>query len=199
MKKLKVIVSALEIHDSSLVLGKTLPIVKLSFEEAMRFKDHFQSFEELRDFYGSDKVLQEGEEYDGYVAVFYRFRTDVVAMKGLLEKRNDAYLWGSDPDMKSAIEQGRVYFCTCYDGDVPYGGKFRYVWTFGDCRFASTISDLRTRRHLSGEDPEKLSESLKQKVINAAIKDEKFEVTESECLVLKTYLGHYFDDFFIEF
>ena len=116
-----------------------------------------------------------------------------------MKKRNDAYLCWSDSNMKSAIEQGRVYFCN-YRYDSGLGmGKFRYVWTFGDCRFANTIRDLRTRPYLSGEDPEKFSESLKQKVINAAIKDEKFEVTESECLVLKVYLGHYFDDFFIEF
>ncbi len=199
MKKLKVIVSALEIHDSSLVLGKTLPIVKLSFEEAMSFRDHFQSFEELRDFYGSDKVLQEGEEYDGYIAVFYRFRTDVIAMTGVLEKRNDANLWWSDPSMKSAIEQGRVYFCNYrYDSGLS-AGKFRYVWTFGDCRFESTVQDLRSRHYLPGEDPEKFSEALKEKVINAAIKDEPFEVSESEYLVLRAYLGHYYDDFFINF
>ena len=199
MKKLKVMVSHLEIRDASLVLGQSVQAVKLSLEQAMNFRDRFKSFEEMRDFYGSDKVLKEGEQYDGYIAVRNSFCAEVVAMNGVLEKRNDAHLWQSNPDMKTAIEKGFAYFCTYYHEKGRCAGKFRYVWTFGDCRFDDWANKLRKLGYLNGEDPKELSETLKEKLIKGAINDEICELTESEHHVLKTYLGTYYKDFFIEF
>lgn len=198
MKKLKVMVSHLEIHDASLVLGQTIQAVKLSFEQAMNFRDRFKSFEEMRDFYGSDKVLKEGEPYNGYIAVRNPFYTEIIAMNGFLEKKTDAGLW-ADYYTKSAVEQGHVYCCTYQYATGPGAGKFRYVWNFGDCRFADWANKLRKLGYLNGEEPEELSEALKEKLIKGAINDEICELTESEHHVLKTYLGTYYKDFFIEF
>ena len=85
MKTLKIFRSALQIRNASLILGKELKAIKLSEPEAMAFFD--KPWTDVVKQYGSDKLLKENEDYTGYVAVCYGFRTDVIYGRTTVQKR----------------------------------------------------------------------------------------------------------------
>jgi hypothetical protein len=196
MYLLKPHATALALYDASLVLGKEPCVIKLSFEQAMSFDEKFDSPEEMISFYGKENLLELGEFYEGYVAVYYSsWRQMVISFKGSLQRvsnLNDCY-W-LPQNMIEAAKNGSYYSVTYSNGAC---GAFQYVWTFNGCNFASWARMLKKKGFLPAEvSADTISDSLKKKIIAALVNNEAFSLSENEGLVLKTYLGNYYETFF---
>ena len=203
MKKLKISASALQIRIASLPVGKDLKVIKLTRSEAFGFNDFFSSFDDLKKKYGAQKVLHEGEMYNGYVAIVYGSRSvDVVYMYGRLLRIDPSEATICYNYMRAeVIRQGKAWEITTEDA-VPC---FNYVWTFNNCRFdgearrlQEVVKDRILKRNYSeadidiimSMDPECVSTSLKYKLEKALLSSESIcELTESEDLLLRSYLG----------
>ncbi len=202
MKKIKVNVSSLGFRSSSLVLGKELRVIKLSFEQAMRFKSGYCSFEKMVDCYGWENILNEGEYYKGYVAVYYSSWSQcLVDMDGKLCRYTDmaSCIW-AEPHIKEACASGTLWsvIYPLKDGKTCTG-VFRYVWNFNDCNYDGWVKHLQKSKHLSEEtSPEMLDMTIKTKLVNACIAKVPMEFTDEEIFVVKSYAPDYYKSFFKE-
>lgn len=198
MKKLKLFPNKLEIRDKSLALGNELRIIKVSFEEAMRFVN-IEDWNTLIKKYGAKNILKEREYYDGYVVVYEQHITSVVRMNGYLEKEsNTAGI--IDNSLIEKIEQGKYYRIVypCKDGGKAIG-RFKYVWTFMDCSFASCARDSEfIKRALNGADENEIEARLKEKLVDGLLGNWVVSLSKEENIVLKGYLGCYYEKFFVE-
>lgn len=203
MKTLKIRVENLKYRKASLILGKSLRVVKLTPIQAAGFDDTSISFDELLEKYGKENLLQEGEYYEGYVAVYYRdWKIDVVYMNGCLEKDNDldSFIWAQS-HIREAVKTGAYYRINppMFNNVKCFGeGAFQLVWNFNFCNFDGWARDLRIAKRL-GIDiiPSDIDASLKEKLQNALTSEEKkVELTDEEYLVLWSYAPDYFRDFF---
>lgn len=186
MKNLIILPEALAIREASMSFGNKFQAVKLTFEQAMSFKEEFSSFEEMLEFYGPQNRLGLGEYYDGYIAVYYdgwKYHS-VVRMRGVVFRINERQC------MVFASENGG----TC-------AGLFKYVWTFNGCRFADNLRDLRRLGNAEAlqikSDPDDLEKSLKEKLINALVKNIPVELTDEENFALQSYGPDYYSQFFV--
>lgn len=201
MEKFKINVSALEIREASLILGKEPRIVKLSFEQAMAFCCHFSSFEEMLEAYGAKNRLPLDEYYDGYVAVYYSsYRQEVIHMNGMLRRcmYSGAMLMWAPYEIKEAATKGGLYEVLYpLDNGKFIPGLFNYVWTFNDCRFEQWAVYLQKEKLLSEiVNPYEVEVSLKRKLTQLLVNEEPLECDPIENLVLFSYAPDYFSRFF---
>lgn len=189
MKKIKINIAALAIRDASRNFGGQEPlIIKLSLAEAMDFAGNFSSFEEMKQKYGTDRLLKKEEEYKGYAAVYYNeYRQDVVFMEGFLKK------------LPSGYGDGNEYAILRRSKDATLSGVFLYVWTFRGCTFAQWAEELKKVNRLPQSTTSHLLDAtLKDKLVNALLGNYALELTDEEFTVLKSYLGEYYKRFFLE-
>lgn len=218
MKKLRIFASALEIRNAEFPVSNEFNAVKLTYDQAMNFSDVASSFSELVAKYGEENILNVGELYEGYVAVYYwTGRVDVVKMSGQIQKIAPAIantVW--DYRLAENIRAGKAWECIypTREGSICMG-VFRYVWTFRNCTFAKDIAwtqsklrDVRVRNFYSPEaiacydriNAEAMDAELKGKIIAALLTEERTVVLEdTEDMILKHYLGsEYYNAFFCE-
>ncbi len=201
MEKFTINVSALEIRKADLILGKEPRIVKLSFEQAMGFRCHFSSFEEMLEAYGAKNRLPLDEYYDGYVAVYYSsYRQEVVHVNGMLRRcmYSGAMLMWAPYEIKEAATKGELYEVLYpLDNGEFISGLFNYVWTFNDCRFEQWAVYLQKEKLLSEiVNPYEIEVSLKRKLTQLLVNKEPLECDPIENLVLFSYAPDYFSRFF---
>ncbi len=205
MKKLKVFPYRLEIRSAEFPAETSFKAVKLSFKEAMDFKDNgqFHSIEDLIAVYGADKVLNANESYDGYIAVVYSWgRANVVRMNGFVTKVDPKYACGClNSSYAELIRDGRAWEVCFATKTGTTVGAFQYVWTFRDCCFQSMIvrEHEQETRSYKGIDAEVMDKTLKDKLVAALVSsDNVIELTDEEDMVLRHYLGNYYKQFFAE-
>lgn len=181
MKKLIILTEALGIRDASLSFGKELLAVKLTFEQAMKFKGGFSSFKEMLKFYGEQNKLELGENYDGYLAIYYGEwgYQSVVLMRGAIYRLNE-----------------RQYIVTYHYKEQNWPGVFKYIWTFNDCRFAENMRSIPEKEFETS--PEEIEQSLKTKLVQGAINHTPVILTDEEWFALWSYGPDYYVKFFIE-
>lgn len=179
----------LQIRRASLILGQELKAIKITTEQGHAFKT-LTSFEEMLAKYGYINRLKEGEPYQGYIAIDYGGRQEVVYLKGHLSKAS--YSHSFDHTIRKACAEGRLWQVTTGDNCT---GVFNYVWTFRYCQFNRVIDELKDQGKLCGE---LSSEELQDKIVDALCKNQYLEFTSDEELVLRCYLGDYFKKFFVE-
>jgi hypothetical protein len=203
MITLKMHVENLKFRKASLVLGKSLKIVKLTPEQAVEFKGGVNSFTELLQKYGNRNILHEYEHYEGYVAVYYSdWKIDVVYMNGCLEKFNDmASLIWAQSHIREAAQAGAYYRITSpMFNNVRYKseGIFQLVWNFNFCNFEAWAKELQRDNRLEANiDPWDIDASLKEKLQKALVSEKKkLELTDEEYLVLWSYAPDYYKQFF---
>ena len=201
MEKFKINVSALETGKADLILGKEPRIVKLSFEQAMGFRCHFSSFEEMLEAYGAKNRLPLDEYYDGYVAVYYSsYRQEVVHVNGMLRRcmYSGAMLMWAPYEIKEAATKGGLYEVLYpLDNGEFISGLFNYVWTFNDCEFERLAAYLQKEKLLSEDiNPKEIDVSLKRKLTQSLVDKKPLIVDYDECELLYTYLLDYFSSFF---
>lgn len=191
--RIKVFPSALEIRPASTIFGTEFKAVKLSFEQAMAFSSGFYSFDHMLETYGRANILQLGEQYDGYIAVYYsQWQQDVVKIRGVVERFSELEALNLQPSgLRDAALKDAAYKIVyrCQDGKKVCGSAL-YVWTFGDCRFAELIHALQQQKKISVSIiPDAMEINLKRKLIQSLIADEVVEISEDENEVLLKYLG----------
>lgn len=193
MKKIKVFSSALEIRPASTIFGTEFQAVKLSFEQAMAFNSGFHSFEHMLGTYGKSKVLRLGEQYDGYVAVYYnKWQQDVIRLRGAVVHFSESEILNMMPSaLRDAALKNAAYKIVYHRADgTRVNGSALYVWTFGDCKFAELVHNLQMLGKISLSIwPDALEVSLKNKLFQALTSGEHVSITEDEELVLTSYLG----------
>ena len=192
--KIKVFPSALEIRPASTIFGTEFQAVKLSFRQAMAFSSGFYSFDHMLETYGRANILQIGEQYDGYIAVYYsQWQQDVIKIRGAVERFSELEALNLQPsDLREAALKGAAYKIVyrCQDGKEVCGSAL-YVWTFGDCRFAELIHILQQQKRFTVSIiPDVMEVNLKRKLISSIIADDAVEISEDENEVLLKYLGN---------
>lgn len=195
MKKLRIIPSNLQIREARMPIGAVFRAVKLTYEQAMSFKDNFQTFGDLLAAYGVENQFKTDENYDGYLAVHYsKGRSEVVKLCGMIQKISpesaDDYL---SENFAKSIRAGCAW--------EVVGGKAFYVWTFNDCPIARYIKQEQQNGRYRRIKPEAMDATLKQKVVNALLSESKeLSLTDEENAILKAYLkeGSHYDEFFVE-
>lgn len=203
MKKIKFFPSALEIRPASTIFGTEFLAVKLSFEQAMAFTSGFISFDQMIEIYGTASILQLGEQYDGYAAVFYNsWKQSVIKLRGAVEHFTEVEAINMMPSsLRDAALNNAAYKIVyrCADGKRVQGAAL-YVWTFGDCRFSELIHTLQKQGKMSSSlRPDAIEISLKRKIFQSLTTDEAISVTEDEDDVLLRYLGkNYYTQFIAE-
>ena len=193
MKNIKFYPSSLEIRPASTIFGTEFQAIKLSFEQAMAFTSGFVSFDQMIETYGTANILQLGEQYDGYAAVYYSsWKQAVIKLRGAVEYFTAAEAINMMPSaLRDAALNNAAYkivYC-CADGKrVP--GAALYVWTFGDCRFSELIHALQKQGKMPiCLRPDAIEISLKRKIFQSLTTDTAVKVTEDEDNVLLSYLG----------
>lgn len=204
MKKIKFYPSALEIRPASTIFGTEFCAVKLNFEQAMAFNSGFVSFEQMIETYGTASVLKLGEQYDGYVAVYYSSwkQQSVIKLRGAVERLTKAEALNLMPSaLRDAALNNAAYKIVyrCADGKQVRGAAL-YVWTFGDCRFSEFIHHLQKQGKMSaGLSPDTIEISLKRKILQSLTTNAPVSVTDEENDVLMNYLGKaYYTQFIAE-
>lgn len=203
MKKVKFYPSALEIRPASTIFGTEFRAVKLTFEQAMAFNSGFVSFEKMIETYGIANVLHLGEQYDGYVAIYYSsWKQSVIKLRGAVERLTKAEALNMMPSaLRDAALNDAAYkiIYRCADGKQVRGAAL-YVWTFGDCRFSELIHHLQKQGKMSaGLSPDTIEISLKRKILQSLTTNAPVSVTDEENNVLMNYLGKaYYTQFIAE-
>ena len=173
-------------HTASLNLGKKLYAIKLTREQAIEFKSGFSSFTAMASKYGWQNKLQEGETYEGYLAVYYSADQQmIVYMSGALYKIS--------PDEEVAIEdleaQRKQSLWKVVTG-IDEEGVFDYVFTLGDYHIAKLVQDLQVYDGLLVNlNPAELGESIKKKLVAALKEESAAELTDAEALAVKAIFG----------
>ena len=196
MKKIRIFLPNFETSPATIPLGE-FKAVKLSREEAATFSGaEVKTFEDLLEKYGANNQLRPGEYYNGYLAVFYWWRhIEVILMRGKIRRLSPvldeiAKLSKKIHDLK--------WECVKAEGEQ---GDFNYVWIVNDSCFAKQVLDEQKRGNSDYEalDAAAIDKALKSKIVAALPKEGKtIELTDGENLVLKDYLGEYYNKFFVE-
>lgn len=187
MKKIMPIAEAFHMHSASLNLGKKLYALKLNREQAIDFKSGFSSFTAMASKYGWKNKLEEGETYEGYLAVYYSSDQQmIVYMKGSLYKVTPDEEVAME-DLEAQKKQSLWKVVTGIDEDE---GIFDYVFTLGDYPIAKLVQDLQVYDGLLVNlNPATLGESIKRKLIDALKNETAAEFSDAEALALKGVFG----------
>ena len=197
MRKLKIIIENLESGKAFLPQVSKLGMIKLTFVEAMTLTEDL-SLEQLMAKYGQERLLKEGEVYEGYLAVPNRLNTEVIKMRGCVhripenEADNAEYYF-----ITKAIRDGKAWCVIDPDGPLRKG-KFVKVRTFAMCSFLDTILKLRAGTDdLQDVNPKALNKSIQDKLMATVLSENKIvELTDDEDKVIHFYFmenyRHYF-------
>ncbi len=195
MRKLKIIVKNLESAQTSLPYVSELGMVKLTFAEAMTL-DETLSLEQLVAKYGQDRLLKEGEFYDGYLAVPYRMYMKIIKMRGCVHRIPESEAERAEEYLVQTIRAGKAWWII--NPDNLREGKFVKVRTFADCSFLETILKLRAGTDdLQDVNPKALNKSIQDKLMATVLSENKIvELTDDEDKVVHFYFmenyRHYF-------
>lgn len=187
MKKIMPIAEAFHMHSASLNLGKKLYAIKLTREQAIDFRSGFSSFTAMASKYGWKNKLEEGESYEGYLAVYYSADQQmIVYMSGALYKVSpDEEV--AEKDLEAQHKQSLWRIVSGIDEDE---GTFDYIFTLGDYPIARLIQDLQVYDGLLVNlNPATLGESIKRKLIDALKNETAAEFSDAEALALKGVFG----------
>lgn len=188
MRKLRILRDGLAISNvcPKIELGNELKAVKISFVQALHFQGHFSSFEEMLKCYGEQKRLQEGEAYDGYVAIFHAcWNQSVAFLRGAIKKEKSS---GHD----------EYKFCV-QDITGSFPGIFTNIWTPNNCRFSDWIEALKLYDKVNEDtDPNALDKKLKEAIIDAAVNNSVLRLTEEEYMILLSFMADKFSQIFVE-
>lgn len=188
MKKIMPIAEAFHMHSASKNLGRKLYAIKVTPAQAYAFKSGFKDFSSMAAKYGWENKLTEGENYEGYLAVYYSADMQmIVYLDGALYKvAPDEEV--SPEDLEAQSKQSLWKAVTGVDEDEE--GTFEYVFTLGDYRLAQLVQDMQTYDGiLRSMSPVLLSESIKAKLI-AALQNETFaELSDAEAVTLEKCFG----------
>ena len=196
MRKLKIIVKNLESAQTSLPYVSELGMVKLTFAEAMTL-DETLSLKQLVAKYGQDRLLKEGEVYDGYLAVPYRMDMKIIKMSGCVHRIPESEAEHAEEYLVQTIRAGKAWWIINPDNPL-HEGKFVKVKTFADCSFLETILKLRAGTDdLQDVNPKALNKSIQDKLMAAVLRENKIvELTDDEDKVVHFYFmenyRHYF-------
>ena len=175
-------------HSASKNLGKKLHAIKVTPAQAYAFKSNFKDFSSMANKYGWENKLEEGEYYEGYLAVYYSADMQmIVYLEGALYKvAPDEEV--APEDLEAQSKQSLWKAVTGVDEDEE--GTFEYVFTLGDYRLAQLVQDMQTYDGiLRSMSPVLLSESIKAKLI-AALQNETFaELSDAEAVTLERCFG----------
>lgn len=174
-------------HTASLNLGRKLFAIKLTREQAIEFKSGFASFTAMASKYGWKNKLQEGETYEGYLAVYYSAEEQmIVYMSGALYKVSpDEEV--AEKDLEAQRKQSLWKISSGIDEDE---GIFDYVFTLGDYPIAKLVQDLQVYDGLLVNlNPAEMGESIKKKLIAALKEESAAELTDAEALAVKSIFG----------
>ncbi len=186
MKKITPIADEFHMNSASLNLGRKLYALKLTRDQAIDFKSGFSSFTAMASKYGWKNKLQEGETYEGYLAVYYSADQQmVVYMSGSLYKVS--------PDEEVAekdLEAQRKQSLWKVVAGIDEEGVFDYVFTLGDYPIAKLVQDLQVYDGLLVNlNPAELGESIKKKLVAALKEESAAELTDAEALAVKAIFG----------
>ena len=188
MKRIKIIEHNLAIREASTIFPDGWKAIKLNREQALRFNsdDEVASYAELVEKYGSENIINEGEMYNGYVVVYSPVLNQLLLLNGMVKKVTTLPDLGFERHcVQQAFQKGTLFEVSYQDGDICCAGSLKYVWPFGSTLFERIT--LRDR-----------AEVLKAKLIEGAISQDFFEITDDENKILYQYLGKgYYDKFFI--
>lgn len=179
MKKFMPIADAFLTHPASLQLGHKLYAIKISAAEAYGFKSGFKNFTSMAHKYGWDNKLQDGEFYEGFLAVYYEpYQQMAVYMEGALYKVTpDEEV---SPEDRNAQRQNKLWkVVTGINEDEE--GSFNHVFGLNDFNLAHVIEICQKYNKLFlNLDPAQLSESIKSKLIAALINETAAELSDVE-------------------
>ena len=181
---------ALQIRPADQKIGEKLFAVKLTREQAIAFP-FGMTCEQMMNKYPH---LEEGEQYDGYIAISYGGKDlfiDVCYLRGALVKVKTTESWKYIHTLQDAVRDG-IYYDVIYT--TPRGekiaGAFQYFWAFNGCKFAKECQEMQKAGMLDGAiNADELDKSLKDKVVKSIIDNAPAELTEDEYRVLRRYLG----------
>lgn len=201
MNKILIDRTALEIGNADPILGKEPKLVKVSFEDAANFESDFFTFEELLGKYGGpENRLQLCKPYDGYAIAYYNeLRQNVVKINGYLKRVTRPLSVWLDLDILHAAKNGAYYEVVTASNYGETKGTFSKIWTFRNCHFTGWITKLQIGGHLDiNIQPQDWDTKLKDKLVKGLITNSPVDISNEEFLILKTYLGEYYQEFFAE-
>lgn len=175
-------------HSASLHLGRKLYALKVTPAQAYAFKSGFKDFSSMAAKYGWENKLEEGETYEGYLAVYYSADQQmVVYMEGTLYKvAPDEEV--APEDLEAQSKQSLWKVVTGINEDEE--GTFEYVFTLGDYRLAQLVQDMQTYDGiLRSMSPVLLSENIKTKLIAALQNETAAELSDAEAVTLEKCFG----------
>ncbi len=175
-------------HPASLQLGHKLYAIKISASEAYEFKSDFKNFTSMANKYGWDNKLQEGESYEGFLAVYYEpYLQMAVYMEGTLYKVTpDEEV---SPEDRNALHQNKLWkVVTGINEDEE--GSFNHVFGLNDFNLGHVIEICQKYDKLFlNLDPALLSASIKSKLIAALIDETAAELSDAEAEVVLECFG----------
>ena len=172
-------------------------LIKLTYDEAMTFNEPILDYGETPvDLYGQDRVLKEGEFYDGYALWTYKFcywHFTVVKMRGAISRipasEADKGIYGYSSYEIEAGEAWRIEEVS--ENGQKRGWDFVNVMTFTDYDFSEMVTKIQDcSDELRDVDPHKLDKVLRGKLVEALLTDEKIVMlTREEDMVLHAKLA----------
>lgn len=174
----------------------SVQLIKLTYDEAMTFDEPILDCGETPvDLYGQDRLLKEGEFYDGYALCTYKFcywHFTVVKMRGAISRippsEADKGIYGYAAD---EIRAGKAWRIEC----PPENGQkrdwyFVNVLTFTNYSFSEMVEKIKDcSDELQDVDPHMLEENIRGKLVAALLTNEKVvTLTREEDMVLHARL-----------
>lgn len=177
MKKLKIIKEGLIETDLFLEPIENAKVFKISEEQAFRygFFEEDADFDELVAKYGNDKILAEGEFYDGYAILYEERCNELIRMCGSIES------FGNFEEMPNLALNNTKLYQLCYENANDQGttGYAKYVRTLGTSRF-----------EIVGHCSENLANTIRQKLVEGTISGKPIELNDEEYHVIHEYFPH---------
>ncbi len=179
MKQIMPIADAFRLRPASLQLGHKLYAIKISPADAYAFKSGFKDFTSMANKYGWNNKLEESENYEGFLAVYYEpYQQMAVYMEGALYKVTpDEEVSPEDRDAQSKKILWKVV--TGINEDEQ--GTFDYLFSLNDFSLARLIEICQKYDGLFlNLDPVQLSENIKTKLIAALLDETAAELSDAE-------------------
>ena len=174
MKKLKIIKEGLIEADLFLDPLENVKVFKLTEEQAFSygFFEEDADFNELVAKYGNDKILSEGEFYDGYAILYEERSNELIRMCGSVES------FGEFEELPNLALNNAKLYQLCYENanDQETTGYAKYVRTFGNARF-----------EIVGNCSDSLADTLRQKLVEGAISGNTIELSDEEYRIIHEY------------
>ena len=177
MKKLKIIKEGLIETDLFLEPIENAKVIKVSEEQAFSygFFEEDADFDELVAKYGNDKILAEGEFYDGYAILYEERCNELIRLCGSIES------FGNFEELPNLALNNTKLYQLCYENanDKDISGYAKYVRTLGTSRF-----------EIVGQCSENLADTIRQKLVEGAISGNPIELNDEEYHVIHEYFLH---------